>query len=80
MQGAWRNEIDDHHGHRLSVRRTAPGLYRAYLDGRVLGIWRSKEMAMAATEWAAIAQKARKPAASSRQRSAEIVPRRKRTA
>jgi len=61
--GEWRIEID-HHGHRLSVRRTAPGLYRAYLNGRMLGLWRSKETAMAAAEWAAVAHNSRPPAPS----------------
>jgi hypothetical protein len=61
--GEWRIEID-HHGHRLSLRRTAPGLYRAYLNGRMLGLWRSKETAMAAAEWAVVARNTRPPAES----------------
>jgi hypothetical protein len=32
-QGAWPIEIGDHHVHRVSVRRTAPGLYPG-LSGR----------------------------------------------
>jgi hypothetical protein len=40
-------EIADFHGHRLSVRRVTPaGLYRAYLDGRIIGYWRNKDTAL----------------------------------
>ena len=71
--GEWRIEIE-HHGHRLSVRRTAAGLYRAYLDGRILGLWRSKETAMAAAEWAAVASNNRPPARSRTKGSSNVVP------
>ena len=68
VRGGWRLEAD-YHDHRLSVRRaltgrTATVLYRAYLDGRPIGYWRSKEMAMTAAEWAALARNA-KPSAPS---------------
>ena len=63
VQG-WRIEIAEYHGHRLSVRGSRAGAYRAYMDGRAMGIWRSKEVAMAAAEWAAVAHSARPPARS----------------
>ena len=49
-------EIADYHGCRLSVRRTAGEHYRAYIDGRMIGLWRKKETAMAEAEWAALAR------------------------
>jgi hypothetical protein len=60
VRGGWGLEAD-YHDHRLSVRRAVTGrtatvLYRAYLDGRPIGYWRSKEMAMTAAEWAALAR------------------------
>jgi len=65
----------------MSVRRTAPGLYRAYLDGRMLGLWRSKETAMAAAEWAAVAHNAaRPPARSGRKTSSDVVSLKRREA
>jgi hypothetical protein len=58
VAGVWRLEHPDYHGHRLSIRRTGLGTYRAHLDGHPLGLWRSKYAAMAAAEWAAIASNA----------------------
>jgi hypothetical protein len=66
VNGVWRLEHADFHGHRLTVYRSRPGAYRAYLDGRMLGLWRSKETAMAAAEWAALAHNSRPPAPSQR--------------
>jgi hypothetical protein len=38
VNGVWRMENPDYRGHRLTVYRSkAPGAYRAYLDGRLLG-------------------------------------------
>src|SRR5262245_416273 len=38
------------------VSQQAPRAYRAYLDGRMIGLWRSKEAAIAAAEKAALAR------------------------
>ena len=64
VNGVWRVENADYHGHRLSVSRSRAGAYRAYLNGRMLGLWRTKETAMAAAEWAALARNSRPPAQS----------------
>jgi hypothetical protein len=72
VNGAWRLENADYHGHKLSVYRgTAARGYRAYVDGRVIGIWRTMEIAMAV---AALAPGSRKPPASLRKPGVEIVP------
>ena len=75
VRGGWRLEAD-YHDHRLSVRRAVTGrtvtvLYRAYLDGRPIGYWRSKEMAMTAAEWAALARNNTKLARPSIRKSVE---------
>jgi hypothetical protein len=64
VNGVWRLENPDFHGHCLSVRRSRAGAYRAYLDGRMLGLWGDKETAMAAAEMAADARESHKPAVS----------------
>jgi hypothetical protein len=53
VNGVSRLENADCYDHRLTVYRLGMR-YRAYLDGRMLGLGRSKETAMAAAEWAAI--------------------------
>ena len=56
IKGVWRLENADCHGHRLTVYRSrAAGAYRAYVDGRMIGLWRSKESAIEAAEKAALA-------------------------
>jgi hypothetical protein len=37
VNGVWRLENADYHGHRLTVYRSRAGAYRAYLDGRMPG-------------------------------------------
>src|SRR5690242_6013952 len=64
VNGVWRLENADFHGHRLTVYRSSTGKYRAYLNGRMLGLWRTKETAMAAAEWATLAPGAHPPAPS----------------
>ena len=53
-QGAWHVEMADHLGSRLSIRYTAKGIYYAYIDGRSLGQWPSKDKAMMAAYEAAL--------------------------
>ena len=75
MNGIWRLENADYHGHRLTVYRSSIRVYRAYLDGRLLGRWPSKDAAMAAAEWAALAPGARRPPAPSRGKTnSNVVP------
>jgi hypothetical protein len=75
VNGVWRMENADYHGHRLSIRRTGLGTYRAHLDGHPLGLWRSKYAAMAAAEWAAVAQDSRRePAPSVSKSGANVIP------
>jgi hypothetical protein len=81
VNGVWRLENADFHGHRLIVYRGGVGRYRAYLDGRMLGVWRSGETAMAAAEWAALAPGSRRPPARSHGKTkSNVVPLRKREA
>jgi hypothetical protein len=61
VNGVWRLENAGYHGHRLTVCRSRAGAYRAYLDDRMLGLWRSKELAMAVAEWAAVAGNTKPP-------------------
>lgn len=56
VDGVWRLENADYHGHRLTVYRSRSGAYRAYLNGRLLGLWKSKEAAIEAAEKAALAR------------------------
>jgi hypothetical protein len=53
-------ENTDYHGHGFTVYRVGIRSYRAYVDGHMLGLWRSKDIAMAATEWAALPQTSRR--------------------
>ena len=69
----WRLENADFRGHRLTVYRSSTGKYRAYPNGRMLGLWRTKETAMAAAEWAALAPGAHPPAPS-RGKADNVVP------
>ena len=56
INGIWRMENPDYQGHRLTVYCSkAPGAYRAYVDGRMIGLWKSKEAAKEAAEKAALA-------------------------
>jgi hypothetical protein len=73
VNGVWRLENADFHGHRLTVYRSSTGKYRAYLNGRMLGLWRTKETAMAAAEWAALAPGAH-PHAPSHGKADNVVP------
>jgi hypothetical protein len=44
INGVWRLEHEDFCGHELTVYRSkAPGAYRAYLDGHMLGLRRRKK-------------------------------------
>ena len=63
VNGIWRLENADYCGHRLTVYRSRAGSYRAHLDGRILGLWRSKHAAIAAAEQAALARSSRREAA-----------------
>jgi hypothetical protein len=56
VKGVWQMENADYHGHRLTVYRSRAGSYRAYLNGRMLGLWRSKEAAKASAEKATFAR------------------------
>jgi hypothetical protein len=53
-QGAWRVEMADHLGCRLTIRSTAKDIYHAYINGRSLGQWPSKDKAMMAAYEAAL--------------------------
>jgi hypothetical protein len=66
VTGEWRIVVTEYYGHRLSVRRTRAGMYRAHLDGRPIGLWRRKAIAIAAVERAALAPKSRRAPAPSR--------------
>jgi hypothetical protein len=60
VNGVWRLENTDYHGHGFTLYRVGIRSYRAYVDRRMLGFWRSKDIAMAATEWAALPQTSRR--------------------
>jgi hypothetical protein len=62
-QGAWRVEVADHNGCRLSIRYTAKDIYHAFLNGRSLGLWGSRERAREAAETAALVHKPTAPCA-----------------
>jgi hypothetical protein len=48
-QGAWRIELADYQGFRISLRYTT-NIYQGYLDGRCIGTWRNRKEAAAAVE------------------------------
>jgi hypothetical protein len=56
VNGVWRLENAEYNGHRLTVYRSRAGGYRAYVDGRMIGLWRSKQAAIEAAEKAAFAR------------------------